>query len=84
MKSLKMTFPSWITNENEHAERIAAEICHTNGHDWKMTGGKVCPYGEKEDCSEPVEQCQRCGLYSTDIYSIHPDCVDCPEKGGEK
>lgn len=57
--------------------RIKAFICFAWGHNWKITGGKMCRLGY-QDCSEPVKQCSRCGEYD---YEIDEDCRNCDRRG---
>ncbi len=78
MKPINLKITSSIVNKQKHAAIIAASICLVHGHDFKFDGGRPCPVGEI-DCSEPVEICKRCGVYSSIIYALHPYCRECSE-----
>lgn len=54
--------------------------CKLFGHKFEMNGGRRCPKISKDghvDCSQPVFQCKRCGLYSEELSEKY--CKDCDE-----
>jgi len=38
-------------------------FCRFFGHRWAFLGGRSCPKRHRDDCSQPVYQCARCGEY---------------------
>jgi hypothetical protein len=43
--------------------RIDTMTCDNSGHDWVSEGGRSCPKGLSDDCSQAAYRCRRCGDY---------------------
>ena len=48
-----------------------------DGCDWKMEGGRRCPKGFTEFCSQAVYRCRRCGQYDYGDDPKGPGYQDC-------
>jgi len=42
---------------------VNCQTCGKHCHDWVEEGGRPCPRGLSNDCSQPVYRCSRCGGY---------------------
>lgn len=62
------------------SQELGSQACFQGKHDWVAEGGRGCPKGYEDNCSQPVYTCRTCGQqdYGTVGGPAYKECrVDC-------